>query len=171
MMKSAWGVFSTTSMAVLVLLCNVERVSAQSPAKAKSNQELIEKQAKGILVLAHPTVTFTAATYNRITEFKDGTYALTYKFTWKNLFDDPCYRYWHFYFNKEGTIYEIGDGDTDTTFKPFDLTNAVLDGIKDVIRDQISKGELKKDDPIVKLVLAAPNGRKLTVLLLQLAQN
>ncbi len=170
-MRRVFSVLVTGTMVVTSLLCAVERVAAQPPAKAKSNQELIEKEAKGILLLAHPTVTLTAATYDKITEFKDGTYALTYKFTWKNLFDDPCYRYWHFYFTKEGIVYEIGDGATDTTFKPFELTNAALNEIKDVIRDQISKGQLKKDDPVVKPLLEAPNGRRLTVLLLQLTQK
>jgi hypothetical protein len=171
MMKRVLGIFSTSSIAVLVLLCTVERVTAQSPAKAKSNQELIEKEAEGILKLAHPTVTLNSATYDKITEFQDGSYALRFLFKWTNAFGDAtCYRYWDFKFTKDGTIYDIVDGKTNTTFKPFDLTDAVIDGIKDVIRDQIKKGELKQDDPGVKPILEAPNGRKLTIQLLHLTQ-
>jgi len=168
MMKRVCGVFSTVSMAVLVLLCTIERVSAQSPAKVKSNQLFIEKEAKGILLLAHPTVTLTEATYDKMTKFKDGTYALTFKFTWQNFFNVPCYRYWDFKFTKEGTIFDIVDGDTDTTFEPFAILDGVFEKMKDKVRDQIRTGKVKEDDPFAKLILEAADMRRATVLILQL---
>ncbi len=167
----AWEGFATSTMVMFLLLGAAGPVTAQSPSKAKDNQLMIEKEAAGILFLAHPTVTLTRATYNQTTEFKNGTYALTYKFTWKNFFNDPCYRYWHFHFTKEGTIFHIEDGATDTTFKPFSVNDAVLKEIKDNIRDQMRTGKLKENDPVGKLVLEAPDVRSTTVLLLQLSQK
>jgi hypothetical protein len=156
-------------MVVVALLCSAGQAAAQQ--KAEANRLLIEREAKGILFLAHPTVKLTSATYKMLTPYQDGSYALTFKFTWQNALDQPCYRYWHFYFDPEGTIYQIGDGDTDTFFPPFELNNEILKGVKDNIREQMRTGKLKENDPVAKLILAAPDMRTLTVLLLRLSQN
>jgi hypothetical protein len=171
MMKRVLDVCAMSTLAVLLLLCAAGRSVAQGPAKAESNRQMIEKQARGILFMAHPTVTLTAASYDQTTTFQNGAYALTFKFTWKNAFDQDCYRYWHFHFTKEGTISQIEDGKTDTVFPPFALNDAVLKAIKDDIREQMRTGKLNENDPVAKLILATPDMRKCTVLLLQLNQN
>jgi hypothetical protein len=143
-------------LAIAFFLIAAGRATAQQPAKAESNRLMIEKQAKDILKMAHPTVAFTAANYFQTTMFADGTYAQTFKFTWMNVFDEPCYRYWYFYFSRDGTINQIGDGPTNTYFPPFGVNNALLNGIKDNIREQIRTGKLNQNDPVVQLILNVP---------------
>jgi hypothetical protein len=166
-------VFATRTVVGLVMLfAAAEPVVAQSsPAKATSNQRMIEREAKGILCFAHPTVTITGATYDKTTSFWDGSYALTYKFTWTNLFGAACFRDWHFYFDKEGTITQIGDGATNTTFEPFAVLDAALDLTKDNVREKMSTGKVKENDPVAKLILEAPDMRNVTVQLLRMSQK
>jgi len=49
--------------AVLSLVCVAGRATAQSPLKDEGNRRMIEKEATGILTMAHPTVTRTWATH------------------------------------------------------------------------------------------------------------
>jgi hypothetical protein len=154
------------TLATFLLLGATRAVAADDLKQVESNRAMIKTEAKGILFLAHPTCTLTEAVYKDTTKYRDGSYALTFKFSYRNLNNEPCYRYWDFAFNEAGMITGIVDGDSNAFIPPFFLSDLALDTLK----EQIRKDPKLMNDPIAKQILVVRDARQATVLMLRLCQ-
>lgn len=141
--------------------------SGASDADLRAAKRCLDREAKGILRFAYPTVTYVSHEFGKPYEVKGGTrIPLILQWTWNG---DSGYVVLHFGVLKEtGKITDVVNGKTSAILPPFSELNLVFGIVKDLIR---GSDQLKEDKVLMDLInVPEANPREILVRILQIIQ-
>jgi hypothetical protein len=158
-------ILSAAFLALIPALLTAVPARADEPTGLRANHRLILSEGKTILGLAHPTVRFTDVDNDGRTDYRDGSYQLSYVFNFRDG-DDDGYRVLRFSFDKEGKLSNITSGAGSPFVPAFFGGDLVLEALKAGLRE--SKNA---DDPVVKELLKLRSSKEFLVKYLQWRQG
>ncbi len=120
--------------AIAILSLHAPLSAADEPGAVRRARRLIEPDVSSVLFLAHPTGTLANTEYDGY-RAKGENYVITYTFHYDSLWGNRCYTTLSFTFDGEGKYLDCKCAARKGVVPPFVAADAVLDVVKDVIRD------------------------------------
>jgi hypothetical protein len=154
-------------------------VRAAEPSQVASAKTFLTNQdrAKGALFFAHPTAAYRSAAVTAISDVVDpqrrpvpGAFAVTVRYTWKNLLDDTNTSDLLFFFNAKGRLTEVQIGATTSFFRQFTGADLVLDALKDELMKDVNKWQDAAARKTALTLIRNSDTRGLLTLILQMQQ-
>jgi hypothetical protein len=129
-------------------------------------------RAKSCLFFAYPTATYQSATATVTGVKRDGRavpgeFAVTMRYTWKNLFNDTNTSDLIFFFDPNGRLTELQAGSTTSIFNQFSTADLVINAVKDELMKEVAKWKDATARQTAATLINKADARGLLTLILQ----